>query len=89
MKQPWEWDENDLLMLIEAGVQESIELDYKQCASLDQTDKKRMKSAKMFLRSQIQRGEQSFMAWLKMVMFQSKLMKAMTAHPCLKSGWNR
>lgn len=46
MKQPWEWEETDLLMLIDGGVKEGIELDYKQCASLDKTDKKKNEISK-------------------------------------------
>lgn len=38
MKQPWEWDEDDLLTLIQTGVEESLELDYKGSPSLSNTD---------------------------------------------------
>lgn len=34
MKNPWEWDEDDILSLINNKVKESISLDYKQCDSL-------------------------------------------------------
>jgi len=34
MKNPWEWDEDDILSLINHKVKESISLDYKQCDSL-------------------------------------------------------
>ncbi len=34
MKNSWEWDENDLLEIIKAGVQESIELDFKDSKAL-------------------------------------------------------
>jgi hypothetical protein len=33
MKQPWEWDEDDLVVLITTGTKESIELEYKACDS--------------------------------------------------------
>jgi hypothetical protein len=41
MKQPWEWDEDDILSLIKEQVKESISLDYKQCDSLGHTDRKK------------------------------------------------
>src|SRR6266568_4812764 len=41
MKNPWEWDENDLLDMVKAGTQESIELDFKESGSLQTTDKKK------------------------------------------------
>ncbi len=41
MKNPWEWDENDLLDMVKAGTQESIELDFKESGSLQATDKKK------------------------------------------------
>jgi len=41
MKQPWEWDENDLLKLIETGEKENIQLDYKACYALALTDRKK------------------------------------------------
>lgn len=34
MKNPWDWDESDLLRLIADGVTESITLDYKESAAL-------------------------------------------------------
>jgi len=34
MKNPWEWDENDLLEMVKAGTQESIELDFKDSQAL-------------------------------------------------------
>jgi hypothetical protein len=46
MKQPWEWDEDDLQALITNRVQESIELDYKQCDALAQTDGKKNELSK-------------------------------------------
>jgi predicted HTH transcriptional regulator len=39
--QPWEWEEDDLELLIRTGVQESIELDYKSSADLRKTDGKK------------------------------------------------
>src|SRR6266566_1543550 len=41
MKNPWEWDENDLLDLVKAGTQESIELDFKESKALENTEKKK------------------------------------------------
>src|SRR5713226_4181679 len=41
MKSQWEWDENDLLDMVKAGTQESIELDFKESGSLQATDKKK------------------------------------------------
>lgn len=41
MNNPWEWDENDLLALVIAQTQENIELDFKESASLQNTDKKK------------------------------------------------
>ncbi len=35
MKNPWEWDENDLLDMMKAGTQESIELDFKESKALE------------------------------------------------------
>ena len=46
MKQPWEWDEDDLQSLIDTPVQESISLDYKQCDALAKTDKKKNEVSK-------------------------------------------
>ncbi len=46
MNSPWEWTEADLLELIRAGTQESIELDYKRCGSLDNTDGKKNEVSK-------------------------------------------
>ncbi len=34
MKNPWEWNENDLLEMVKAGTQESIELDFKESKAL-------------------------------------------------------
>src|SRR5256714_14272167 len=41
MKNPWEWDENDLLDLVKAGTQESIELDFKESKAFENTEKKK------------------------------------------------
>lgn len=38
MKDPWLWDEDDLLALIQGKVQESIDLDYKGSAALNNTE---------------------------------------------------
>jgi hypothetical protein len=46
MKPPWEWDEDDLLALVASGTKESIELDYKECAALAQTDGKKNEVSK-------------------------------------------
>src|SRR6266700_3923260 len=41
MRSQWELDENDLLDMVKAGTQESIELDFKESDSLQATDKKK------------------------------------------------
>ncbi len=42
MKQPWEWDEDDILSMIRDQVKESLELDYKSSADLQRdSDKKK------------------------------------------------
>jgi hypothetical protein len=46
MKQPWEWNESDLQILIDTGVKESIELDYKRCDSLGKSDGKKTEISK-------------------------------------------
>jgi len=46
VKQPWEWNEDDLLSLITNGTKESIELDYKACDALAQTDGKKNEISK-------------------------------------------
>lgn len=38
MKNPWEWNESDLLQLVEAGTKESVELDFKESPSLQNND---------------------------------------------------
>ncbi len=46
MKPPWEWEEVDIVSLINDQVQESLTLDYKACASLARTDLKKMDLSK-------------------------------------------
>jgi len=46
MKPPWEWEEDNLLDLIKAGIQESIDLDYKRSAALGNTDGKKNEISK-------------------------------------------
>jgi Schlafen, AlbA_2 len=41
MKEPWEWEEEDILDLICDEVQESLTLDYKACDALDKSDRKK------------------------------------------------
>lgn len=41
MKHHWEWEEEDIDLLIREGVQESLTLDYKRCASLDKRNPNR------------------------------------------------
>src|SRR5690349_20006276 len=41
MKNPWEWDDDDLSAMVSAGTQESIELDFKESDSLQNTDRKK------------------------------------------------
>lgn len=41
MKNHWEWEEEDIDALIREGVQESLTLDYKRCASLDKRNPNR------------------------------------------------
>jgi hypothetical protein len=41
MKEAWDWEEADIEALIRDGVQESLTLDYKRCASLDRRDPQR------------------------------------------------
>ncbi|MBD2361568.1 ATP-binding protein [Anabaena minutissima FACHB-250] len=43
MKEPWDWLEEDIELLIQEGVQESLTLDYKRCASLDKRNPDRNK----------------------------------------------
>lgn len=35
MNEPWDWEEEDIELLIQNGVQESLTLEYKRCESLD------------------------------------------------------
>jgi hypothetical protein len=44
--QPWEWTEDDILTMIQDQRQESIDLDYKSCDSLQKTDGKRNELSK-------------------------------------------
>jgi hypothetical protein len=46
MKEPWEWNEDDLQSLITNGVQESLELEYKACPSLAKGDKEKNELSK-------------------------------------------
>ena len=46
MKQPWEWTEDDILALIQDGVKESIDLEYKGCGSLEKNDNKKNEISK-------------------------------------------
>lgn len=41
MKSPWEWTEEDIQSMIRNGIKESIDLDYKACASLAKTEGKK------------------------------------------------
>ncbi len=41
MKNPWEWNESDLLDMVKAETQESIELDFKESKALENTGKKK------------------------------------------------
>ena len=43
---PRDWKEADILLLITNGVKESLELDYKQCASLQKADGKKKEISK-------------------------------------------
>src|SRR5229473_8062127 len=46
VKNPWEWDENDLLEKIAVGWKESIDLDFKQSDSLHNTEGKKSEISK-------------------------------------------
>jgi hypothetical protein len=46
MKQPWEWVESDIASLISNRVQEDLSLDYKACAALEESDKKKAELSK-------------------------------------------
>ncbi|MEH2301401.1 MAG: ATP-binding protein [Nostoc sp.] len=43
MKDAWDWEEEDIELLIQNGVQESLTLDYKRCESLDKRNPNRKK----------------------------------------------
>lgn len=45
-KEPWEWDETDLLGLISSHAQESLGLEYKASGALDQADRKKNEISK-------------------------------------------
>jgi hypothetical protein len=44
--EPWLWTESDLLQLVELGVQESLQLDYKRCDALHSSDGKKNEISK-------------------------------------------
>lgn len=46
MKNSWEWNEEDLLDLVKAQTKESISLDFKRSASLQNTDPKKNEISK-------------------------------------------
>jgi len=46
MREPWLWTEDDLLLLIANGEQESLTLDYKKCDALAKTDGKKKEVSK-------------------------------------------
>jgi len=46
MKEPHVWKEADLLSLIQNGIKESINLDYKECNALQKTDGKKNELSK-------------------------------------------
>jgi hypothetical protein len=46
MRPPWEWNESDVLSLINDQVQESLSLDYKACGALAKTDGKKAELTK-------------------------------------------
>src|ERR1017187_263635 len=46
MKQPWEWVEADITSLISSRVHEDLTLDYKACAALQRSDKKKAEISK-------------------------------------------
>ncbi len=43
MKESWDWEEEDIELLIQNGVQESLTLEYKRCESLDKRNPNRKK----------------------------------------------
>lgn len=54
MKDAWDWEEEDIELLIQNGVQESLTLEYKRCESLDKRNPNRKKDlSKDVSRSQI------------------------------------
>ena len=46
MKEPWEWNEDDLEALIRSKTKESIELEYKSSEALSRTDNKKKELSK-------------------------------------------
>src|SRR5258708_3564509 len=46
MKNSWEWEEDDLLELVNAQAKENIELEFKESASLENTEKKKEEISK-------------------------------------------
>jgi predicted HTH transcriptional regulator len=46
VKPPWEWEEGDLLALIQGKIQESVRLDYKDSRSLQRTDARKKEISK-------------------------------------------
>ena len=45
-KEPWEWDETDLLSLVSSQAQESLELEHKASGALDPTNEKKSEISK-------------------------------------------
>lgn len=45
-KQPWEWTEEDIISMVENGVEENLNLDYKACGSLSKEEKKKSEISK-------------------------------------------
>lgn len=43
MREPWNWEEEDIQLLVQNGVQESLTLEYKRCESLDKRNPNRRK----------------------------------------------
>lgn len=46
MAEPWEWEEEDLLALVDNEASESLTLDFKECAALDKSDRKKREVSK-------------------------------------------
>ena len=45
-KEPWDWDENDLIHLIKDGIDENQELEYKGADSLQKTEQRKVEIGK-------------------------------------------